>query len=390
MVSIEFQSLAKEEPAMRFRRGLIFLFVLGTCLSCISCGRTQATKHVDRATLVEAVRQYGHDKQPSQAVPAKELVEKAQVSSSDPDAEREYQNESASELVGRNFSQLEKVAHEARVGKARFAGGVWKLYMFYDGVSQPAVGDQATDADWTNHIDTLKEWITAKPDSVTARLALAEAYIKYAAKARGGGYANTVSENAWKLNAERTDLAATALVEAARLKEKCPYWYEVMQQVALGQGWEKAQARELFDQAAAFEPGYYHFYREYAYYLLPKWYGERGDAEALAEESYNRVAGLEGKFIYFEIASILTCQCDSTETDMENLSWPKIKEGYAALGQLYGYSSLKMNRFAHMAFEAGDRAAAEQVFATIGDDWDHSVWHSSQKFETAKVWALNQ
>ncbi|MGH9713397.1 MAG: hypothetical protein ACRD5M_08885 [Candidatus Acidiferrales bacterium] len=375
---------------MHFRRELTFLFVFEICLSCISCGRTHATKHVDRATLLEAVRQYGHDKQPNQPAPANQSIEKAPVSSSNPDAEREYRNENASYLVERNFSQLEKTANEARAGKARFAGGVWKLYGFYDGVSQPAVGDQATDADWTTQIDFLKEWITAKPESVTARLALAEAYIKYADKARGGGYANTVSDDAWKLDAERTDLAAATLVEAARLKEKCPYWYEVMQQVALGQGWEKAQARELFDQAAAFEPGYYHFYREYAFYLLPKWYGGPGDAEAFADESYNRVAGPEGKFIYFEIASILTCQCDSTDTDMDHLSWPKIKEGYAALGQLYGSSSLKMNRFAHMAFEAGDRQAAEEAFATIGNDWDHSVWHSSQKFETAKVWAINQ
>jgi hypothetical protein len=293
-------------------------------------------------------------------------------------------------LLEKNFSQLDRAAREARTGKERFPGGVWKLYMFYQGLGTPTLGDQATDADWSYHIGVLKEWALARPDSAAARVALAETYINYSDKARGTGYANTVSETGWKLNAERTEQAASILVEAARLTEKCPFWYEVMQQVALGQGWDKDQERELFEQAAAFEPSYYHFYREYAYYLLPKWYGEPGDAEKFADEASNRVGGPEGKFIYFEIASLITCQCDSPDSHIENLSWPKIKEGYAALGQLYGYSNLKMNRFAHMAFEAGDKSAAEEAFAAIGDDWDHEVWRSSQRLENAKIWAQSR
>jgi hypothetical protein len=56
------------------------------------------------------------------------------------------------------------------------------------------------------------------------------------------------------------------------------------------------------------------------------------------------------------------------------MSWPKIKEGYAALGHLYGLSSLKMNRFAYMASAAGDKLAAQAAFAMIGNDWDHQIW----------------
>jgi hypothetical protein len=75
---------------------------------------------------------------------------------------------------------------------------------------------------------------------------------------------------------------------------------------------------------------------------------------------------------------------------MENLSWPKIREGYTALGELYGYSSLKMNRFAHMATEANDQPAAQRVFAKIGDDWDHTVWKSSMQFDQARSRANTQ
>jgi len=191
-----------------------------------------------------------------------------------------------------------------------------------------------------------------------------------------------------------TPLACTFVLNfvlgPAKLKEKCPYWYQAMQGVALAQGWDKSQARKLFDAAAAFEPTYYHYYRLYANYLLPKWYGEPGESEAFAEEISDHVGGQQGKFIYFEIASLVACQCDSEDSHIENLSWPKIKEGYVTLGQLYGYSTLKMNRFARMAVAAHDKAAAQQIFTTLGNDWDRTVWKSSLDFVNARNWAEGQ
>jgi hypothetical protein len=38
------------------------------------------------------------------------------------------------------------------------------------------------------------------------------------------------------------------------LKEKDPFWYEVMQLVAHDEAWDQTDVRELFDQAVAFEP----------------------------------------------------------------------------------------------------------------------------------------
>jgi hypothetical protein len=44
-----------------------------------------------------------------------------------------------------------------------------------------------------------------------------------------------------------------------------------MQLVSHNEGWNKTQARELFDQAVAFEPSYYRYYSEYSRYLQPQW-----------------------------------------------------------------------------------------------------------------------
>jgi Domain of unknown function (DUF4034) len=372
-------------------RAITLILLSVTSFSGISCGRQQTVARVDSRTLVEIVRGYGQNKQTSGIVSAAALVASPSASSSDAEeTQGEYKSQIAAYLVERNFIQLEKAAKEARSGKGRFAGGVWKLFVIYEALSTPIVGERANDSDWNVHLTALREWASAQPESVTARVALAETYVNFADKARGSGYANTVSDDGWKLYKERVEIAASILAEASRLKEKCPYWYEAMQHVALTQGWEKSQARQLFEQAVAFEPGYYHYYREYGNFLLPKWYGAPGETEAFAKEVSIRVGGQEGKFLYFEIASLLACQCDSSEAALAEMSWPQIKEGYTALEQLYGLSNLKMNRFAYMAFVAGDKRAAQAAFAMIGNDWDHQIWRSSAKYESTRAWAASQ
>jgi hypothetical protein len=304
------------------------------------------------------------------------------------DEEEPYQSEIESYLDQGDFDRLDEEAHQARVGKTRFTGGAWKLYSLYFAVTTLPEEEPVDDSNWNLRLDKLKAWVTANPESVTAQIALADAYVNYGWYVRGTGYANTVAPGQWELFEQRAMLARAILEKASQLSEKCPYWYEAMQHVAQAQGWKKSEARELMEQAVSSEPGYYYFYREYARYLDPRWYGGDGEVEAFADEISSRVGGKEGAFLYFEIASLLTCQCGSSPTHMKKLSWPKIQEGYEALDQLYGVSSLKRNRFANMAYLAADRAVTQKVLLQIGDDWDEQTWASKDHFEDVREWAV--
>lgn len=366
---------------------------LAACVAATGCVSAQTLEHGPaRSTLVALGREYGRSSPPAKIATAKARTERSKVPSvGSQEGEESYKKRMSLYLDEQEFDQLDKAARDDRGTKARFPGGLWELFALYEALSEPTGRDQASESQWSEHIANLKGWVSARPQSIAAHLALAETYVNYAYKARGSGYADTVSESGWHLYGSRIALAASTLAEAAQLKEKCPYWYEVTQQVALAQGWDKSQARELFEQAVAFEPSYYHFYREYANFLLPKWYGEPGEAGTFAEEMSNRIGGQEGKFVYFEIASLVRCGCaGENEPETDNLSWPKIKEGYMALGQLYGYSNLKNNRFAHMAYDADDREAAQKALALVGSDWDQGVWHTASDFERAKSWASDK
>jgi hypothetical protein len=292
----------------------------------------------------------------------------------------------------RNFEELEKAAREARTRKGRVVGGVWKIFDFYEALGEKAVVGDDSDTGWTAYLETFKAWMAAKPESATARVALANAYIQYAWLARGHGYSDSVTRENWNLFEERIELARTTLLQAARLREKCPYWFEAMQFVALAQGWDKAPTRELLDRASAFEPAYYHYYREYANFLLPKWYGDEGEVEAFADELLKQPDTPDNAVTYFEVASLIVCPCasDSNRTDLGRLSWPEIKKGYATLDQNYGISNRKRNRFAYMATLAKDKSAAQEAFAQIGANRDTSVWASNEFFERVKSWASSQ
>ena len=291
-------------------------------------------------------------------------------------------------MVHEDYEGLEKMAAAARTSKARFAGGVWKLYIFYETFGQ-SVFPNTPDALWLNGLQSLQKWMRSHPESITAPIAMAETLIAYAYHARGQGFADTVTDNGWKLLHDRCQMALAVLDQAAQLPTRDPYWYQEMLALANLEGFDKEKTRTLLNEAVAFEPGFYHYYRQYASYLLPKWYGKEGEAEAFVKETSQRVGGEQGAFLYFELSSVLNCQCGFNEDHLGNLSWQKIKEGYAIMERLYGSSKVKRNRFAYMARLAEDKIVARQAFDSIGDDWDNTVWKNRKLFDETKAWAMN-
>jgi hypothetical protein len=372
-------------------RALHCVSTLAASFALTSCARTHASQPITPQTMMAAVRQYGRIPEPSQGAPkAKLIAQKVSSAQSPLETETEYKRHIVALLASGEYDQLERAARDDRASKGRIVGGAWRLYNFYDAVTYPLTQPSETEVDWKAHIETMKRWNSLHPESATARIALAGSYLNFGWFARGSDYADSVSQEGWDLLADRTELAKTALLEAARLKDKCPYWFELVQTIANIEGWDKPLAKEIFERATAFEPTYYHFYREYANYMLPKWNGEDGEAQNFAEEISDRLGGEDGDIIYFEIASLLACQCHSTKTALEGLSWPRILKGYTAINQRYSVSNLKLNRLAVMAYFSDDKPVAQQAFVAIGEDWDHTVWKNQQTFQDAKAWAASQ
>jgi hypothetical protein len=261
---------------------------------------------------------------------------------------------------------------------------MWKIHVLYMGLSDPYPDNvHSTDSDWQTLLANLQRWVNTKPNSVTARIALAWAYTDYAWAARGHGYSSTVSDSGWQQFDERAANARRTLDEADALPTKCPEWFVAMLDVAQMQGWGVDEARALYQKAVAFEPDYYYYERVFANLLLPQWFGEEGDVERFAEQAADQRGGDRGDALYFQIASKVICGCSS----QPKMSWPRIVKGSEALQKLDGPSMLNLNLLAKMGAYTSDRDAvnaASVAFTRIGDQWDEETWKTYEQFNSVK------
>ena len=347
------------------------------------------------ATASFAVSQHWHSKlrfaQASHPGTCSAADEDAAGPASDPSTDvhalRDFRGTIRAMLKAERIDELDCLADRARASKTKFPGGIWKIKQLYAGLSEPVdYPVHATQEDWDLLLQRLEHWVTVRPTSITARVALASAYLGYADDARGDGFADTVSESGWKLFGKRNAEARRILDEASDLP-KCPEWYLLMIRVSENQDWGAAEKRALFEEAFKFEPGYFYYARVRASRLLPKWSGEPGDTETFTQEVADRIGGDQGDLLYFEVASadyVISCSPDDP-----HLSWERIERGFEASEKLYGVSMLNLNRMAFLATHFGKRdpIVADKIMTRIGDQWDEVTWHSRADFDMVKKWA---
>lgn len=286
------------------------------------------------------------------------------------------------DLVEEKFDDLDRMASQFRSEKSRFRGGSWKLAAFYGALDKPTL----TDKDTLDHLAHLKHWVAERPESITARVALAASLHRWAWVARGNGMAGTVSAEGWRLFGERIQESLNVLNAAANLHERCPQWYSEMMIVGLAQNWDEAKMKGVFEQGIQFEPEYFNLYKQMAQYLLPKWDGRPGEAVAFATSSADQVGGDQGDEIYFHVAAAIIGK-NGRNFGVKEMDWSRIQRGYQALTAQYGATGLLKNKMAYFAYEFRDAAVARQQFELIGDHWNRGVWRDREHFDRARDWS---
>jgi Domain of unknown function (DUF4034) len=295
--------------------------------------------------------------------------------------------ESMRELLEQEkFETIDMIADRARSTKERFDGGIWKIHIIYAGLYEPRQGQKSGEAEWQQLLDRLKRWVAQRPNSITARVALATAYSHYAWNARGNGYADSVTENGWELFQQRMELSGKTLAEAFNLPDKCPEWYLTMQYLVRDlEGNKEAQAA-AFEKAIAFEADYQYYYRAEAESLQEKWGGEKGDVAAFSNKIADRIGGEKGDMIYFQIAVDINCNCGEDQ-DLHGLSLPRIERGFKVVEKTYHASLFNLNKMAYLASAGGDPLFANEMFKRLEESWDPDTWKTRNYFETARAWA---
>jgi hypothetical protein len=304
------------------------------------------------------------------------------------DPQEPFKAEARTLLREERFERLDRLADELVKTRARFPGGDWKSYRFQGALSAPPGGEHASDEEWERHIAVLRRWHLARPDSMAAVLALTDAMVGYGWKARGSGFAETVTPEGWRLLRERTASVEGLLNGIGERVPRTPDWYCAMIDAGRTQGWDRDRVEALFDEAVTLEPTYLHVYSAMARYLTPRWQGEEGGWEALAERSADRLGGREGSVVYGHIAWQISKLYRGADFYKENrVSWLRIKQAFIDREELYGYSLRNLNAMCQLAGAAADRETTRTLLARIGEAWDADVWKERKYFDGYRKWA---
>ena len=122
------------------------------------------------------------------------------IDDSDDERQREQIRNNAEDLLlSSRFNELEEMAEKYRESRKKFKNGEWELNTFYAGLTHYLIAFPAKAENWEDRLEKLREWVKSNPDSVTARIALSESLVGYAFAGRGYGYADSVTDEQWRL-----------------------------------------------------------------------------------------------------------------------------------------------------------------------------------------------
>ena len=279
-------------------------------------------------------------------------------------------------LMSRSYDKLDQAADEARAKDLALSDGQPLLTAIYDGVIGCGCGNQLTDELWQVRKQRIEEWAKRKPQSTTARLALAAFPVRYAWMARGGGYANTVSPEGWKLFRERMEEGRKSLLALKGNARQDAGWYEMMLDVALSQGWPREKYDALFSEAVEKYPYYSPFYFSRMEFYDARWHGSQQESQRVVEEAVARTRERWGEILYARLNWLIA---DEMMFLTGRIDWPRMKSGFEQMVKDYP-DPWNFHNFAKFACLASDLKTLQTLLPKISGGPIVAAWDNRPEF----------
>jgi hypothetical protein len=210
-----------------------------------------------------------------------------------------------------------------------------------------------------------------------------EYQIKEAWRARGDGYANTVTEKGWEGFHEHLAEARECLTRAWKLQPNLPLAADKMMTVALGDS-RLAEMRLWFDRTLAAQIDYPHAWSEMRWGLRPRWYGDLYSMQAFGVMAVNtRRFDTDIPRVFFDVVSDLEAELKLPRGQhiygREDI-WPHMQEmyeGYIAASSQVASRDGWRRTYSVVAYLAGKYDVARKQLEAINwqmADWNRSDW----------------
>lgn len=301
-----------------------------------------------------------------------------------------FEDMAASMFISEQFSELDKTSRGHLESEERTGSGLWKLTLFYAGISE--LPDQSVrDEDyWKNLEDKALRWIDAYSDSPSGYLVYADILIRHAWMYRGEVLGHEVQPEDWEPFYEHIVKAKEFLNKTKKISSQDPHWYELMIVIARAEGWSIDEFNDLMDEATASDPYFYQIYFAAIDYLTPKWHGSKIEIEKFAQKAVGITQELE-KSVMYAIIYWYASQAYYIATLFAESAvvWEKMSVSIDDVLEKYP-DQWNINSFAYFSCLAGDANKTNVLIGKIQGKPIIEAWKQMSFFHQCKEWsALN-
>lgn len=248
-------------------------------------------------------------------------------------------------------------------------------------------------ADWPGEPAFLTQWATTRPSPDTAIITAIQR-TKWAWEARGGGAGSSVGASAFQTFTTRLDEVKTRLLAAAKQSPRDASMMPWLMWCARGLG-DPQLSDKAFAEAVKRQPTMRAAYSSALLTHSNKWFGSRDKMFSFAREhaaSAPRESGaavlvIEAHQYVFEAFALSNERRKTYWLDPSNKMEVTGANEAAKLSGLHGMNGIRNRHWlAYGLWRAGERAAAAEHFAHLGNTWNQWPWGG---YRTGFNWLLN-
>jgi hypothetical protein len=294
-------------------------------------------------------------------------------------------------LIDGRFKALELRAAELIRTQEKNENGRWVLPVFYEELavdSEPLLGFGLE-----RSLGFLQYWHQKRPGSITARVALAAAYLDVAWEHRGVGLGREVTKEGGDAARKHIQAASELLAPLYADRPEDPMYWVVLLTIAHVGGESPVSTDEVLATGLEIAPDFIQLFVTEVVFLLPQWGGGRGAVEGFAAEMSDRRAQTLGDELYARAAmQLFYSEPDATVFGEHTMKWPRVRSGLRLILDRYP-SRWNLHMAARLACLAGDREEASRLLMMDGAEYGDDVariWYKAENFDQQRAWALRR
>ncbi len=249
---------------------------------------------------------------------------------------------------------------------------------------------------YPRYLENLQKWRDTGKHPVVAEIAIASLYQNIAWYHRGGGYANTVTDEGWEKFRSNIELAQKTLVNASDDARKDPHYYAGYLIVGMAMSAPVEQIEELFKAGQQIDATYLPLYLNMSYLLEQKWLGSSPshwhewlekslEVDTLTQTEKDLIYGyvvrhrIRGRYGDFQTpdAAFKTMKIDKL----------RFMRGLASYNKKYSDSADWKSHYVYHAWKAQDEAAIIDALKLCNKHYVPNLWSGKKGDDWFKLLA---